>query len=112
MCWICRPQALVGGIVSITQIFIVPFLSFSLCVLSLFSSSLVCLRKSSAIKIEESRRGLVPGKYFSTTGSTFELTRENSKMIGEGIWSLSNLDCRGNLEESRKGMLVITTDIL
>lgn len=110
------PQALVGGVVLTTQIFFVLFPSFSLYLFSLFRLACVCLRKSSAIKIEESRRGLVPGKYFSTTGSTFELTCEDSKMIGEWIWSLSILECRGNLEEwkkeeRRKGMLVITTDI-
>lgn len=85
-----------------------------------FFVELVCLRKSSAIKIEESRReswGLVPGKYFSTSGSKFELTCEDSKIVGELIWSLSISECHGDLEEwkkeeRRKGMLVITTDIL
>lgn len=80
--------------------FFVSFLSFSLYVFPFFVK-LVRLRKSSAIKIEESRReswGLVPGKYFSTSGSKFELTCEDSKMVGELIWSLSISECCGDLE--------------
>lgn len=46
---------------------------------------------------------MVPGNNFSTTGSTFELTCEDSKMIGESIWSSSILECWGEFgrEEER-----------